>query len=239
MKNPPYKRVLLKLSGEMLVGTQGFGIEQNACQKTAVAIKTLREAQIETAIVIGGGNIFRGIHLEKLGMARTPADQMGMLATLINGIALRQALESIGCASTIMTALECPKVAEMFRWKEAQNALAAGIVLIFVGGTGNPYFSTDTAAAMRACEIQADVLLKATKVNGVYNKDPIQYPDAVKYGTISYAKVIEDKLGFMDATSIVLCRDNRIPIYVFNMENLQQDRIISALSRKEVGTLIS
>lgn len=235
----PYKRILLKLSGETLMGPQAFGIDQDASQKIALAIKALKKAKIEVAIVIGGGNIFRGIHLEKLGMARTPADQMGMLATLINGIALRQALAIVECESKIMTAIECPKIAEMYNWKGALEALAKDVVLIFSGGTGNPYFTTDTAAALRASEINADVLLKATKVNGVYNKDPLKYRDAVKYDTLSYTQVLEDQLEVMDATSIALCRDNQIPIFVFNMENLQEDKIIKVLSQKNMGTLIS
>jgi uridylate kinase len=239
MKNLPYRRILLKLSGETLMGDQNFGIDQNATQKIALAIKSLRDAEIDVAIVIGGGNIFRGIHLEKLGIARTPADQMGMLSTLINGIALRQALISVECKSKVMSALECPRIAEMYNWGEALKALNEGIVLIFVGGTGNPYFTTDTAAALRACEIQADVLLKATKVKGVYNKDPLKYSNAVKYDNLSYAQVLEDKLEVMDAASIVLCRDNHIPIFVFNMEHLQQNRIVKALSQKDMGTLIS
>ena len=239
MKNLPYKRIILKLSGETLMGSQAFGIDQDASQKIALAIKALTEAKIDVAIVIGGGNIFRGIHLEKLGMARTPADQMGMLSTLINGIALRQALASVGCESKIMTAVECPKIAETYNWKGALEALARGIVLIFTGGTGNPYFTTDTAAALRASEMQADVLLKATKVDGVYNKDPLKYGDAVKYDTLSYAQVLEDQLKVMDATSIALCRDNQIPIFVFNMEQLQEDKIVKALSQRDMGTLIS
>jgi uridylate kinase len=238
MKHLPYKRILLKLSGELLMGAQSFGIDQEACQRLALAVKTLRKHDVEVAIVIGGGNIFRGIHLESLGMARTPADQMGMLATLINGIALKQALTNVGCDANIMTALECPKVAEAYSWGGALEALQKGSVLIFVGGTGNPYFTTDTAAALRACEIQANALFKATKVDGVYNKDPKKHPDAKKYQTIDYAKVLEDKLGIMDAASIVLCRDNKIPIFVFNMNNLQEDKIIAALSNKELGTII-
>lgn len=239
MKQPLYKRILFKLSGEILTGSQPFGIDQEAAQKIAQAIGTIKKAGIEVAIVIGGGNFFRGINLKNSGMARTPADQIGMLATLMNGIALREALETAGCPAKVMTALECPKVAESYNWQNALKSLSEGTVLIFVGGTGNPYFTTDTAAALRASEIHADALVKATKVDGVYNKDPLKDPKAVKYEKLSYNQALEEKLGVMDASSIVLCRDNNIPIYVFNMSNLQEKKIISALQNKETGTLIS
>jgi uridylate kinase len=235
----PYKRILLKLSGEMLIGSHKFGIDQTACQTLAASIKQLREDGMEVCIVIGGGNIFRGISLKALGMQRTPADQMGMLATLINGIALQQALAAINCDAQVMTALECPKVAESYNWAKALEAIKAGRVLIFVGGTGNPYFTTDTAAALRAGEIHADILLKATKVDGIYNKDPLKHPDAKRYNTLDYSQMLAEKLEVMDATSIALCRSQKIPIFVFNMNLLIQGKLINTLSQGTDGTLVT
>lgn len=233
----PYKRVLLKLSGESLSGPQQFGVSPDSCQQMALAIREIRQAGLEVAIVIGGGNIFRGVNLKELGMPRTPADQIGMLSTLINGIALQQALAVIDCPARLMSALECPKVAEPYNWSQALEALQKGSVLIFVGGTGNPYFTTDTAAALRASEIHADVLLKATKVDGIYNKDPLKYPDAIKYDVISYSQILAEKLEVMDATAIALCMSNRIPIFVFNMRLLGKGQTIRALSERQ-GTIV-
>lgn len=234
----PYKRVLLKISGESLMGSQGFGVSTEACKKVASAIKEMHLAGLEVAVVIGGGNIFRGVNLKDLGMARTPADQIGMLATMINGIALQEALVSMYCKVKLMSALECPKVAEPYNWGKALEAILSGHILIFVGGTGSPYFTTDTAAALRASEIQADIYLKATKVDGIYNKDPLKHSDAVKYPTIAYSKILADKLEVMDATSIALCRSNQIPILVFNMEKLFNHQIIPVLAEQQ-GTLVS
>lgn len=234
----PYRRVLIKLSGESLMGDQGFGINQKACLKIAQTIKSLRDASIEVCIVIGGGNIFRGIHLEEMGMERTPADHMGMLATLINGIALQQALILISCPARVMSALECQKVVESYNWRRAQEMIQQGEVIIFVGGTGNPYFTTDTAAALRASEIQAEILLKATKVDGIYNKDPMKFPDAVKYEKLTYSQALAENLKVMDATSIALCRANNIPILVFNMSLFTKDKIISSLSQEKLGTIV-
>lgn len=237
IKKTPYKRILLKLSGEILIGSQKFGISDEACRQVASSIKEIRDAGLEVGIVIGGGNIFRGINLKELGMQRSPADQIGMLATLMNGIALQQALASIDCKAQLMSALDCPKVAEPYSWTRAMEGLAAGNVLIFVGGTGNPYFTTDTAAAMRASEIHADVFLKATKVDGIYNKDPLKYPDAVKYDQITYSQFLAEKLEVIDATAIALCMSNKIPILVFNMQLLGKHQITSVLSEKK-GTLV-
>lgn len=233
----PYKRILLKLSGESLTNSQKFGLSGESCSDMAKAIKELKDFGLEIAIVIGGGNIFRGVNLKEIGMARTPADQIGMLATLINGIALQQALLSIQCSATLMSALECPKVAQPFIWSNAMDTLSSGHVLIFVGGTGNPYFTTDTAAALRASEIHADVLLKATKVDGIYNKDPVKHPDAKKYEKMTYSQVLAEKLEVMDATSVALCMSNRIPILVFNMELLGSGKLIQELSNGS-GTLV-
>lgn len=234
----PYKRILLKISGELLVGSQGFGIQQEACLQVAKILKTSNELGIQTALVVGGGNIFRGINLKSKGMPRTPADHMGMLATLMNGIALQQALMEIGTKARLMSALECPKVAEPYNWTQALHHLDEGNVVIFVGGTGNPYFTTDTAAALRASEIQADILLKATKVDGVYNKDPLKYPDAIKYSSISYSQMLAEKLQVMDATAVALCRSNQMPIFVFNMQRLSQGNLESILGDLSHGTIV-
>lgn len=231
------KRILLKISGESLANPQQLGIATAPCLHIAKAIKSLHDQGLEVAIVIGGGNIFRGVNLKEMGMQRTPADHIGMLATLMNGIALQQSLESIGCSAKVMSALECPKIAEPYNWYHAQKALTQKQVLLFVGGTGNPYFTTDTAAALRASEIQADALLKATKVDGIYNKDPLKYPDATKYETISYSQVLAEKLEVMDATAIALCMSNKIPILVFNMQLLGKAEMAEVLTGKK-GTIV-
>lgn len=235
----PLKRVLLKISGECLQGSEAFGIQKEACLAVAHSIKSLQEAGIEVGIVIGGGNIFRGLQLKEAGMKATPADQMGMLATMINGLALQQALAQIECPARVLSAIDCPKIVESYTWTHALNYLDKGEVLIFVGGTGNPYFTTDTAAAMRASEIQADILLKATKVDGIYTKDPLKYNDAVKYNCVSYSQFLAEKLGVMDATAITLCRNNKIPVFVFNMKHLAND-IVKILKTREMklGSLI-
>jgi uridylate kinase len=232
------KRILLKLSGETLMGDQTFGIDPVHTAKLAETLESIQNEGFELAIVIGGGNIFRGISLNAKGLPRSPADQMGMLATLINGISLQQALLALNCPVQLMTALECPDVAESYNWAKANSYLANGNIVIFVGGTGNPYFTTDTAAALRASEIHADILMKATKVNGVYNKDPKKEADAKKYETITYSQYLAEKLEVMDAASIALCMNNHIPIFVFNMNNLGKDSMKKILSTPESGTLI-
>jgi uridylate kinase len=238
-KQVPYKRVLLKLSGETLVGSQGFGIQQSALENLAQALKTIKEEGLQLGIVIGGGNLFRGIQLKNATIARTPADQIGMLATLMNGLLLEQALSAINCPARVLTALECPRVAESYTWHKATDYLNQGNIVIFSGGTGNPYFTTDTAAALRASEIQADVLAKATKVDGVYSKDPLKHKDAVKYDSITYSQILTDKLGIMDATAIAMCRESSTPIFVFNMNLLGKEKIGSLLKEEKKGTWIS
>ena len=239
MGKRPYQRVLLKLSGETLMGSQPFGIHQEACMQVANYLSHFHRAGIELGVVIGGGNIFRGVDLRLMGMPRTPADHMGMLATLLNGVALQQSLMSHGVPVYVMSALECPKVAEPYNWTKALQYLKDGNVVIFVGGTGNPYFTTDTAAALRASEIGADVLLKATKVDGIYDKDPFKYSDAVKYETISYSQVLAEKLQVMDATAVALCRSSQIPIFVFNMSRLTEEPIEEVLNKVQYGTWVS
>ncbi len=234
-----YKRLLLKLSGELLVGShQSFGIHLAACHQVAQSIKILKDKGFELAIVMGGGNIFRGINLKDLGMPRTPADQMGMLATLINGIALQQALLQVECPAILMSALDCPRVAEPYNWVKAIEQLAANKIVIFVGGTGNPYFTTDTAAALRASEIQADILMKATKVAGVYDKDPLKYTDATLYSTLTYSQFLAQKLEVMDATAVAMCRNSKIPILVFDMSLLEKGKILETWPAHSPGTLI-
>nr|NGY94162.1 Uridylate kinase [Neochlamydia sp. AcF84] len=233
------KRILLKLSGETLLGEQPFGVHFPTAEQLAISLKDIKQEGFELALVIGGGNIFRAIQLKGSKIPRSAADQMGMLATLMNGIALQQALTSIGCTTKLISALECPKVAESYNWNRTNDYLAAGHIVLFVGGTGNPYFTTDSAAALRACEIQADVLLKATKVKGVYTQDPLKFPQAQKYRTLSYSQYLTEKLEVMDTTSIALCMNNQLPIFVFSMEALGKESLKQILSKTEDGTLIS
>lgn len=235
----PNRRILLKLSGEILMGSQSFGINHENCLKVANFLAHFHKSGFELGIVIGGGNIFRGLDMKSTEMARTPADHMGMLATLFNGIAMQEALMGLGTPVCLMSALDCPKIAEPYNWTKALKYLEEGQVIIFVGGTGNPYFTTDTAAALRSSEISADVLLKATKVDGIYNKDPLKYPEAIKYETISYSQILAEKLQVMDATAVALCRSNQIPIFVFNMHRLFQEPIEDILSHIDKGTWVS
>ncbi|MDB6081490.1 MAG: pyrH [Chlamydiia bacterium] len=230
-----YKRILLKLSGEALMGKDPFGISQEACMQMAQEIQELVDQGVEVAIVIGAGNIFRGIQGSTLNIPRTPADHMGMLGTIINGIAFGQALEKCGVANCIMSAIDCYPIAEPYNWQKALAHLEHGCVTIFVGGTGSPYFTTDTAAALRASEIEADIVIKATKVDGIYSKDPMKYPDAIRYKKLTFSEVLAQKLEVMDATSIALCMTNHIPILVFNM---QKDKLSAVLENTNLGTLV-
>jgi len=237
MSKPAYKRILLKLSGESLMGGQPFGVDPEACYKIASQIKQLIHLGVQVGVVIGGGNIFRGAGAAKAYMERTPADHIGMLATLINGISLQQAFERIECDSRIMSAISCDVMAESYSWKNALKYLEKNIVLIFVGGTGNPYFTTDSAASLRALEIQAEILFKATtKVDGIYDKDPVKYKNARKFDQISYNEVLANQLQVMDATAIALCRENRIPIRVFNL--FEENALLNAVCNNAVGTLV-
>lgn len=217
------------------MGNQKYGVDPEACHKIALSIQELTHLGIQVGVVIGGGNIFRGMKGLGSGMQRTPADHIGMLATLINGIALQQAFEKLQCESRIMSAISCDVMAEPYSWKNALDYLEKGLVLIFVGGTGNPYFTTDSAAALRALEIKAEVLFKATKVNGIYDKDPLKFPDAVKFDQVTYAQVLAGQLQVMDATAIALCQENRIPIRVFNMFD---HSLKAAIYNEPVGTLV-
>ncbi len=231
-------RVLLKLSGETLMGSEPFGIDQNACDTLALSLARLQNQGIQLALVIGGGNIFRGIKLAGASLPRAPADYMGMLATIMNGIALQQALQAQGCDAVTMSALECPKAAATYEWRLAQQLLRENKLLIFVGGTGNPYFTTDTAASLRACEIGAHALWKATNVDGVYPDDPKKVAGLQKYSRISYSDVLAQKLRVMDATSVTMCRDNGIPIIVFNKLHLRDDTFLRLMEEGTIGTRI-
>ena len=230
-----YKRVMLKLSGEALAGENGFGIDFNIAMNIAKAVKELVDMGIEVGAVVGGGNIWRGRSGE--GMDRTTADYMGMLATSINALALQDSLESLGVDTRVQTAIEMKEIAEPYIRRRAMRPLEKGRVVIFGAGTGNPYFSTDTAAALRAAEIEADVILLAKKVDGVYDKDPHKYDDAKKYDELSYIEVLEQGLQVMDSTATSLCMDNNIPILVFALDN--PENIKRVVLGENIGTIVS
>lgn len=229
-----YRRILLKLSGEALMGSQGYGIDPETILSISSKIQAVRKKKVEIGLVVGGGNIFRGIQGLASGLDRVPADHMGMLATVINGIALQQSLEGLGVRARVMSALGATDVVEAYSWERALHYLKEGIVVIFVGGTGSPFFTTDTCASLRAAQIHADILLKATKVDGVYDKDPMKHSDAKRYETISYQEVIEKNLQVMDITAISMCREYQIPVKVFKIEEL-----VDAVKRPTLGTLVS
>ena len=232
-----YQRVLLKLSGEALMGELDYGIEPAVIQRLAAEIATARESGIEIAIVIGGGNIFRGAGLARAGMDRVTGDYMGMLATVMNALAIQDALESRGVYARVMSALQVHEVCEDYIRRRAVRHLEKGRVVILGAGTGNPFFTTDTAASLRAIEIGADVLLKATKVDGVYDCDPAGNPDAKRYDTISFDKVLADKLLVMDATAVVMCRDNDLPLRVFDLT--RANALVQAMAGDDIGTLVT
>ncbi len=212
-----YRRVLVKLSGEALMGAQNFGIDRAVASQIAREVAEIRSIGVELALVIGGGNIFRGVKASAVGMDRAQADYMGMLATVINALALQDALEQEGVHTRVVSAIEMRAVAEPFIRRRAIRHIEKGRVVVFAAGTGNPYFTTDTAAALRAMEIKAEVILKATKVDGIYSADPVTNPGATKFDTLSYLDVLDRRLKVMDATAISLCMDNKLPIVVFNL----------------------
>jgi len=234
--SPHYKRILLKISGEALMGAQKFGIDHKACEEIAVALQQVHEKGVQIGVVVGGGNIFRGAQALEFNFARTPADHIGMLATTINGLILQQSLAAIGVESRVMSALNTDSIVENYHWNHAMHCLDKGSIVIFVGGTGNPYFTTDTAAALRASEINAEILLKATKVDGIYSADPLKNPKAVKHKHLTYSEVFAKKLNVMDATAIALCRENQIPICVFNL--FEKGTLLKAVTGQEVGSLV-
>jgi uridylate kinase len=236
-KKPIYKRVVLKIGGEALQEGRGYGIDPKACREIAERIKEVKELGIEIAVVIGGGNILRGEKFAEEGMDRSTADYMGMLATVINGMALQDALEKIGCFTRVLTAIQMAQLAEPYIRRRAMRHLEKGRVVIFAGGTGNPYFTTDTAAVLRAIEMGADVILKATKVDGIYSADPAIDKHAKKYDRLKYLEVIKRGLKVMDATAISLCMDNNLPIVVFNLN--VKGNIKRACLGEKVGTIVS
>ena len=236
MEKPFYKKILLKLSGEALMGEQEFGISSEVIASYSRQIKEIVDLGVEVSIVIGGGNIFRGLSGAAQGVDRVTGDHMGMLATVINSLALQNSIEKLGVPTRVQTAIEMPKIAEPFIKRKAQRHLEKGRVVIFGAGTGNPYFTTDTAAALRAIEMNTDVVIKATKVDGVYDKDPVKYPDAKKYTTISYNEVLAKDLKVMDATAISLCRENKLPIIVF--DSLVEGNLKKVIMGEQIGTTV-
>jgi uridylate kinase len=230
-------RILLKLSGEALLGQEDYGIDPNIIGRIAAEIREVTRLGVEVAVVIGGGNIFRGAGLAKSGIDRVTGDHMGMLATVMNSLALQDAMERVGQEARVMSAVSVHDVCEDYIRRRAIRHLEKGRVVICAGGTGNPFFTTDTAAALRAIEIGADILLKATKVDGVYSADPVRDPSAQRYERLGYDHVIESKLGVMDANAIVLCRDQRMPIRVFNV--FQEGNLLRIIQGEAIGTLVS
>jgi uridylate kinase len=237
VSKPVYSRVLLKLSGEALMGEQAFGIDPTVASQVAREIGEIQQLGVQTSVVIGGGNLFRGLAASARGMDRSTADYMGMLATVINALALQDALEHLGVTTRVVTAIEMRSVAEPFIRRRAIRHLEKGRVVVFAAGTGNPYFTTDTAAALRAMEMRAEVILKGTKVDGVYTADPFVEPSAERYDTISYLEVLERGLKVMDATAISLCMDNKLPIVVFNLR--QPGNLRRVITGEGVGTTVT
>ncbi len=235
--SPAYQRILLKLSGEALLGSQDYGIDPPVIQRVATEIAEVLGLGVQVGLVIGGGNIFRGAGLAEGGMDRVTGDQMGMLATVINALALQDALERQGAVARVMSALQINEVCEDYIRRRAVRHLEKGRVVIFAAGTGNPFFTTDTAASLRAIEIGAEVLIKATKVDGVYSADPLKEPDAVRYEGLSFEQVLADDLKVMDATAIVMCRENNLPLVVFNLNNAGD--LVRLVKGENLGTAVS
>jgi uridylate kinase len=232
-----YSRILVKLSGEALLGAGDYGVDPLILKRIAGEICEITQMGVQVAVVIGGGNIFRGAGLARSGMDRVTGDHMGMLATVMNALAMQDALESLGLQSRVMSAIRINQVCEDYIRRRAIRHLEKGRVVIFAAGTGNPFFTTDTAASLRAIEINADVLLKATKVNGVYSDDPMRNPAALRYTHLTFDKVLTDKLNVMDATAIVMCRDNRLPLRVFNLNN--SGDLTRIVRGEDVGTAVT
>jgi uridylate kinase len=234
---PKYRRILLKLSGEALGGEEGFGINAQAIQSMAEQVREVRDLGVEVVVVLGGGNIFRGLAGSEKGIERATGDYMGMLATIINSLALQDALEKIGVATRVQTAIAMPQVAETFIRRRAVRHLEKGRVVIFGGGTGNPYFSTDTAAALRATEIGAEVILKATKVDGIYDSDPKKNPKAKRFAQVAYLDCLQKQLKVMDSTAFSLCMDNKMPIIVFDL--FKPHNLKRVVMGEAVGTVVT
>ena len=236
MKAPVYKRILLKVSGEALAGKQGTGINTSVIQQIATDVAEAYKAGVEIGLVIGGGNIYRGVAASAEGMDRASADYMGMLATCINALALQDALEKAGVPTRVQTAIEMAEIAEPYIRRKAIRHLEKGRIVIFGAGTGNPFFTTDTAASLRAMEINAQVIMKATKVDGIYDKDPVKHADAVKFDKITYIDVLNRGLQVMDSTAISMCMDNKLPIITFDLH--KQGNILRAVMGEQIGTLV-
>ncbi len=234
---PEYKRILLKISGEALSGGKGYGIHNSILTHLSNEIKNIHELGIEIAIVVGGGNIFRGIEGTNLGVDRATGDYMGMLATIINSLALQNALEKNGLDTRVQTAIEMRQIAEPYIRRRAIRHLEKGRIVIFGGGTGNPFFTTDTAAALRAIEIEADILLKATNVDGIYDKDPNKFSDAKKFDRLTFSEAYEKNLKIMDLTAFSLCKDNNLPIIVFNL--FKEENLKKIINGEPVGTKVN
>jgi uridylate kinase len=235
-QGPRYRRILLKLSGEALLGEADYGIDPEVLRRLAMEIIEVQNLGVQVAVVIGGGNIFRGAGLARRGMDRVTGDHMGMLATVMNALAMQDALESLGAYARVMSALRIHEVCEDYIRRRAIRHLEKGRVVLFASGTGNPFFTTDSAATLRGIEIGADVLLKATKVNGIYDADPMTHSSAVRYQRISFDQVLNDRLNVMDATAIVMCRDNNLPLQVFNLHNAGD--LMRIVKGEDVGTVV-
>jgi uridylate kinase len=235
-KTPRYRRILLKLSGEALMGRGDYGIDPDVLRRIAAEIVEVLSRGTQVAVVIGGGNIFRGAGLARAGMDRVTGDHMGMLATVINALAIQDSLENLGVYARVMSALRINDVCEDYIRRRAIRHLEKGRVVIFGAGTGNPFFTTDTAASLRGIEIGADVLLKATKVNGIYTDDPVKNPAATRYARLTFDQVLNDRLSVMDATAIVMCRDNNLPLQVFNLHN--EGDLMKIIDGEDVGTVV-
>ena len=237
MAEPLYRRVLLKLSGEVLAGEQDFGIDPVKANYLAEEVQSIRESGVEVGLIIGAGNIFRGMQAASKGMDRVTGDYLGMLATIMNAISVQDALEKIGCETRTLSAISVSQIAELYIRRRAIRHLEKGRVVIIAGGTGNPFFTTDSAAALRAVELNAEVVLKGTKVDGIYDKDPMIHEDAVKFETVSFSRVLNDNLRVMDMTAITLCKENNLPIRVFNINHTGDLKALVLGSK--IGTLVS
>ena len=237
MSRPAFNRILLKLSGEILAGDKGFGIDPEITHDLALKIKEVFHKGIQVGIVIGGGNIFRGLSASSKGLERVPADYLGMMATIMNSVALQSALEKLNCDTRVMSALSITQLAEPYIRRRGIRHLDKGRIVIFAGGTGNPYFSTDTAAALRAIEIDADIIIKGTKVDGVYSADPELDPDAKKYDALTFKEVIDKELRVMDLTAVTLCKENNLPIIVFDIKS--KNGLVDVVNSVPIGTTVS
>ena len=237
MPHPVFNRILLKLSGEIFAGKQGYGIDPKITNELARKIKEISQKDIQIGIVIGGGNIFRGLSAASKGLDRVPGDYLGMLATIMNSVALQAALESLDCDTRVMSALSITQLAEPYIRRRGIRHLEKGRIVIFAGGTGNPYFSTDTAAVLRAIEINADIIIKGTKVDGIYSADPDLYPNAKKYKSLTFKEVIDKELRVMDLTAVTLCKENNLPIIVFDIKS--KNGLVDIVNSVPIGTTVS